>query len=173
MKIVSSGRGIHSPEFYKKKQKAKHIKFALSVLAVLALLALVVFFVRWEKFIVNEIVIAEEIAVDREEIMSAVESELFGYYLYVLPRSNAFLYRRGVIKEKLLKEFPRFSSLDLDLEGFNKLIITAEERKPYALYCIEINECFFLDENGFIFALAPSFSDGVYFTYKTEQPIET
>ena len=50
-----------------------------------------------------------------------------------------------------------------------KLLITVEERAPFALYCI--SDCFFLDEEGFIFANAPSFSSGVYFVYVTENPV--
>ncbi|OHB06354.1 MAG: hypothetical protein A3B16_02070 [Candidatus Zambryskibacteria bacterium RIFCSPLOWO2_01_FULL_45_43] len=171
MRIISSGKAIHSPEFHKKKVKAQRIRLFVYCLLSLVSCAVLIAFFRWEKFIVSEIVIAEEIAVDREEIMATVQDELAGYYLYVIPRSNTFLYRRGVIKEKLLEQFPRFSSLDLNLERFKKLVITAEERKPYALYCREA-ECFFLDEGGFIFAAAPSFSDGVYFIYKTETAIE-
>ena len=173
MKIISSSGGLFSPEFYKKKQKAKKIKLIISFILLLIFLVLAVLFFRWEKFIINEVAIAEEIAVDREEITKLVNKELSGYYFFVIPRNNAFLYQKSLIKEKLLKEFPRFRSLDLKLERFKKLVITALEREPFALYCLDTDNCFFLDEGGYIYAKAPSFSDGVYFVYKTAMPIES
>ncbi|MBI1974239.1 MAG: hypothetical protein HYS51_00020 [Candidatus Zambryskibacteria bacterium] len=172
MRIISSGRAIHSPEFYKKKQKAKRIKFALFILGILAFLTGIVFFLRWQKFLITEVEIADIIVVDREDMAAAVNQELSGYYFFVIPKNNALIYRRGHIKEALLQEFPRFKSLSLNLEGFKKLAIIADERKPSALYCLETDNCFFLDENGLIFAHAPSFSDGVYFIYKTAEPME-
>lgn len=173
MKIVSSGKGLHSPEFYKKKQKAKRIKLVVSILAILAFLILVTYFFRWEKFIISEVVIAEEIAVDREEIIEAIKSELGGYYLYVIPKANALIYPRKALRNRLNREFPRFESFDLNLEGMKKLTFSAKERSPFALYCQSSDTCYFLDENGFIFSLAPSFSEGVYFVYKTKNSIES
>ena len=170
MKIISSGRGIHSPEFYKKKQKARRIRWVVSIIIILILAVLAVYFFRWERFIISEVAVADVIAVDREEIKNVVDAEIRGYYLFVIPKANAFIYRKSFIKERLLKEFPRFKSLELDLRGFKQIFISGEERKPFALYCA--TECFFLDNEGLIFALAPSFSDGVYFIYKMENPLE-
>lgn len=172
MKIISSGRGIHSPEFYKKKQRAKRIRLALYFIVSVLLLVGLVLFLRWEKFLISEVVLAENIVVDREAVLGAITRELSGYYLSVIPKNNAIIYRRKLIKEKLLAEFPRFKSLDLNLRGFKKLAVSVDEREPFALYCAETANCFFLDEEGLIYRAAPSFSDGVYFIYALEHPLE-
>ena len=170
MKIISSSGGLFSPEFYKKKQKAKRIKLLVYCLLFLVSCTILVSFFRWEKFLINEVVLAEEIAIDREEILDAVQEKLSGYYFYVIPKSNALIYRRGLTKERLVEEFPRFKSLDLNLDGFNKLIISGTEYEPFALYCVTSDNCYFLNENGFIFRQAPVFSEGVYFVY--QRPID-
>ena len=111
MKIISSGRSIHSPEFYKKKQKARYIRHGLLSLAALALIILVVYFFRWERFLITEVVIADSIIIDREEVSNAVNRELSGYYLWVIPKNNALIYRRRHTRDVLMKEFPRFSTI--------------------------------------------------------------
>ena len=171
MKIISSSGGLFSPEFYKKKQKARRTKLLASSCLLLAFLIALVLFFRWEKFLISEIVIAEDIAVDRQAIAEVINAELSGHYLYLIPKNNAFIFRRGAMKEKLMETFPRFTSLNLNLEGFNKLVVSASEREPFALYCVESENCFFLDESGFIFAKAPLFSEGVYFIYKDDEPL--
>jgi len=171
MKIISSSGGLFSPEFYKKKQKAKHLKLAVGVSVFIAFVITVILFFRWEKFLISEVVIAEDIMVDRSEVKQSVEQELEGYYFYLIPKSNAFIYKLNNPKDRLLGKFPRFTFLNLDLEGFQKLVVSASEREPFALYCVEVENCFFLDESGFIFAKAPLFSEGVYFIYKDDEPL--
>src|SRR3989338_6310810 len=171
MKIISSSGGLFSPEFYKKKQKAKHLKLAVGVSVFIAFVITVILFFRWEKFLISEVVIAEDIMVDRSEVKQSVEQELEGYYFYLIPKSNAFIYKLNNPKDRLLGKFPRFTFLNLDLEGFQKVVVSASEREPFALYCVEVENCFFLDESGFIFAKAPLFSEGVYFIYKTDEPL--
>ena len=171
MKIVSSGKGLYSSEFYEKKQKSKRIKLIVYCSSFIVFLIVLVLFFRWDKFLINEIVVSDEIVINREEVAESVREELFGYYFYLIPKNNAFLYRRGALKASLIQEFPRFRSLNLNLEGFKKLIISADEREGYALYCTEYSsevenvDCFFVDKEGLIFRKAPSFSYGVYFAY--------
>ena len=141
MKIISSGKGLYSQDFYKKKQKARRTKLFASSFLLLAFLIAVILFFRWEKFLISEVVIAEDIAVDRQAIAEVINAELSGYYLYLIPKNNAIIFRRGAMKDKLIETFPRFTSLDLNLEGFNKLVVSASERDPFALYCVEVEKC--------------------------------
>lgn len=171
MKIVSSGRVLNSREFYEKKKRRRRIQLILLSVGFLSILSSLVYLSRQERFLIVEIAVSGENVIDREEIARAARHLLDDYYLWVIPRANAFIYPRRAVKRSLIAEFPRLKSLDLNLDGQHKLFITVEERKPFALYCANISDCFFLDEEGFIFANAPSFSSGVYFVYVTEDPV--
>ncbi|MDP3763128.1 MAG: hypothetical protein Q8Q92_00500 [bacterium] len=171
MKIVSSGRVLNSREFYEKKKKRRIIKLVLLFVGLLAFFSSLVYLSRQERFLITEVTVSGENVVGKEEIISRVKDLLRGRYLWIVPRTNALVFPRSTIKESLLAEFPRFKSVSLDLDGFHNLFISLEERIPFALYCAKIDtaECYFLDEDGFIFVLAPSFSsDAVYFVYTTE-----
>lgn len=169
MKIVSSGRVINSREFYEKKKKRRRVKFVFFSIGFILILVSFVYLSRQEKFLITEVRVLGENIVDKEELAQVVRRELAGYYFLVVPRTNTFLYPRRLIKQSLVEEFPRLKSVDFDLSGLRELLITIEEHVPFALYCNP--ECFFLDEDGFIFAPAPSFSAGVYFIYTTSNPV--
>jgi hypothetical protein len=172
MKIVSKGRVLNSSEFYKKKQKRRRIQLVFVSISFILLISSFIYLSRHEQLQIVEIIVLGEEVVGKEEIVSTVKELLTGHYLRTVPKANAFLYPRQVIRENLFKEFPRFKSVDLDVNNFHTLSIDVEERAPFALYCANKSECYFLDEDGLIFALAPSFSGAIYFIYTTEKAIE-
>ena len=177
MKIVSSGKVLNSSKLYKKKKRKKIIFIVLLVLGISALLYSFVYFSREERFIISGVSVLGENIVDRSDMETAVRESITGYYLWVLPKSNLFLYPRRTIEHALVEKFPRLSSASIDLSE-KTLYVSVEERLPYALYCGNTNtsasggKCYFLDNEGLIFALAPSFSGNSYFVYATEEPIE-
>ena len=170
MKIVSSGRVLNSREFYEKKKKRKRIKFFILLAGFLSVLYLLVYLSRQERFMITEVAVLGENIVDKEELTQITEYLLEGNYFWLIPRANALIFPRRAIKQSLIEEFPRLKSVDLDLGKQRRLLITVDERLPFALYCA--SDCFFLDEEGLIFAPAPSFSSGVYFIYSVLDPIE-
>jgi hypothetical protein len=172
MKIVSKGRVLNSSEFYKRKQRRKRIKLVLFLISFVLLISLLIYFSRHERIQINEVVVLGEEVVGKEEVVSTAKQLLAGYYFWIIPKTNIFLYPRSDIKNNILRKFPRFKSIDLDVNGFHSLSINVLERVPFALYCRDTSECYFLDEDGFIFALAASFSEAVYFIYTTEDSIE-
>ena len=172
MKIVSSGRVLNSPEFYRKKQKRKRLRLILASIGLVLLLSSLIYLSRHQWFLINKVAVVGEDVIDKAEIEKTTRDMLTGYYLWIFPRANSLIYPEQDIESALLKKFPRFQSVDLDLKGLKTLNITVKERVPFALYCPRVSKCYFLDKEGLIFALAPSFTGTVYFLYTTEDKIE-
>ena len=177
MKIVSSGKVLNSSEFYKKKKLRRRIQLISLLVVVIASIFSLVYFSRQDRFLISEVTVLGENVVDKDQMMQAVGESLGGYYFWLVPRKNVLIYPRRTIEESLIGNFPRLKAVDLNLED-NELFVTVEERVPDALYCPKISlplgagDCFFLDEDGLMFAIAPSFTGAVYFIYTTEEPIE-
>ena len=176
-KIVSTGRTLFSEEFYKKKQKERKARFLVAIFGLIFIALVLVILSRMERFRISAVTVEGNKVVNKEAITQAVNKNLSGYYFYLVPRNNTILYSEDSLKVALAKEFPRFSSVDIALESPQSLKVSVSERKPYALYCgisemAENSLCYFLDENGFIFDLSPSFSNGVYFVYGREDAFE-
>ena len=151
MKIVSTGSTLSSSEFHEKKKKARRRRLYIYIAGILALLALLTALSRQERFLISEVEVDGAKAVSQDEVVSIVQSRLGGYYLWLLPRSNFLIYPRRDIKKSLFREFPRFASIDLALEGTRLLSIVVVEREPFALYCASALlpenafQCYFLD----------------------------
>jgi hypothetical protein len=93
--------------------------------------------------------------------------------LYLFPKSNSILYPRKDIETSVVQAFKRIDKADIRFENLRAISLTVHEREQYALWCrkegIEsedrAEECYFLDQGGFIFAEAPDFTGNVYFRF--------
>lgn len=102
-------------------------------------------------------------------IAVAVRTKLDGTYGYVLPKDNIFLYPKRDITELLLRTYPVLASAQVHAANFHSLGVTVVERQPRALWCPSTSSgqarCHFMDEQGIVYAEAPSFSEPVYLSY--------
>ena len=178
MKIVSSGKGIHSLEFHQKKRRERNIRIAVVVLFVIVFVAIPTYLLKTKRFLISSVEVKGNSVTRTEEIEQIVSGKISGNYLWLFPKSNDVLYPKSDIRNSLLQDIPRLSSVTISLSNPNLLSVSVVERQPFALYCIDIspptsdsnnsNGCFFLDKTGYVFSEAPSFSGGVYFVYTSE-----
>jgi hypothetical protein len=125
---------------------------------------------------------------ESEDIISQVNKGIDGKYWYVFPKKSIFIYPQKTLEVDLLKLFPRLSSVDIGLGEWDSLIVDVRERDSDTIWCKDsespkdvlgnpIEEfssstepvpgdpdqnCFFSDDEGFIFAPAPYFSNSVF-----------
>lgn len=170
MKIVSTGRTISTTEYLAKKMKARRQRLYIASGAFFVLVIAAVFILRLESLQITETVAEGVPATGALAVEARAEDVLSGSYLWLVPKTNAFLYPKTKLERTLAREFPRLSSVAVSLEGSHVLKIEGVERKPFATYCSDT--CYFLDETGFIFDVSPVFSEGVYFVYRVDPPLE-
>jgi hypothetical protein len=169
--IVSTGSTLSSPEFYKKKVQARRRKLLIVLSFIIILVIAGVVILRLERLQIKTVTVSGAIVIGQDVVMDVVKKELDQNYFWLLPKSSVALYPKTQLKEKLFSTFPRFEHVGLTLKGSSELEITVVERKPEALYCAG-EACYFLDEKGFVFDRAPIFSNGVYFIFTKETPLE-
>lgn len=134
------------------------------------------YFSSHHKIVINKIIITGNSIIDAEKLESSVNSKLAGKYLGLFSRSNFLIYPHDKIYDNLTIEFPRIESLIIKREGLNTLHLTIKERLGSYLYCglsvpeerQDIGEnCYFVNNDGYIFDKAPYFSGDVYFKFYT------
>jgi len=177
MKIIGNKDGVRSPEFHRKKERERKIKKAILVFFVVIFLALPIFLVRMARFRIASISIEGDRVSSAEDIKKVVNRDIAGSYLWLIPKSNALFYPEEKIESDLLNEIPKLSAATVELDGMQTVVVTASEREPFALYCKSItsetaSKCFFLDSAGYVFSEAPSFSEGIYTVYGSEEPVD-
>lgn len=146
------------------------------VRAFLALLLILLFLVSFggvsqqDRWKIEHVEVTGEHAVDEEAILSVVKPLISGNYYYTYARENSYLFPREEIEQALLTAFPRLKTARASRIDDHMVEISVTERAPYALWCgevylremYEINDCYFIDDTGFLFDRAPAFSEGVY-----------
>jgi hypothetical protein len=144
-----------------KKRKITFLR-KLSVLSicVLFLISIFILFLTNDKIRIKEnIVINGNTSISTEDILKIVNDELNKRYLFFIPTDNFFLLRRDSIKESIYSDFKKIKEIKINIDNFTYLILEIEERKTESLWCDNLpdkyEKCYFMDEEGFIFAKAP------------------
>lgn len=123
---------------------------------------------------IDKVVVTGVSIIDPIDISTEVKKQLEGRYLYIYNKSNSFIYPERKIYNDLILNFPRIKELSISREGLNILNVNIAERLGSYLYCgskipeleSEIGEnCYFINNDGYIFDRAPYFSGNVYFRF--------
>ena len=162
-------------ENMKRKRRQKRLRlFILLFVLFIVLVGALAFFSGNHRITINKIVVTGTRIINVSDVEWSVQDIISGKYLRLFTKSNIFIYPRSKIYEKLLIDFPRIDSLSINQEGLNTLNINITERAGAYLYCgdtipeveSEIGEnCYFINNDGYIFDKAPYFSGNVYFKY--------
>jgi cell division septal protein FtsQ len=176
MKFFSKGDAIRSPEFHKKKEREKRARLIALIFFLTVFIVTPIYLFRMNRFQVTNIELNGNNVTKYEDVAAIVAQELDGNYLYIFPKSNALIYPNNKIRDNILNNIPRIRDVKVSLVNPKSLNITIIEREPAGLYCRDANinseGCYFMDDNGYIFSQAPSFSGDVYFVYATDPAIE-
>lgn len=117
-------------------------------------------------------------ALDASLVQSYVESQLHDGTNRFLSRGNIFLYPKAAIEKGITASFPRVKAAALSREGFSQTLnVQIQERKALAKWCAAADDCYAMDESGYVFAKESAssttvFSEPYTFTGEmAEQPI--
>lgn len=166
-----------SPRVIEIKHK-KHMRTLRWVIFSVVLFGLIVWGLSYlsndKHVVIDKIEITGAHIISQEGIEKEVKNNLSGEYIHLFSKSNIFIYPRNKIYNNLLLNFPRIESLSVYRDNLRTLHINISERTGSYLYCgvtipenkEEIGEnCYFINDNGYIFDEAPYFSGNIYFKY--------
>lgn len=151
-----------------KKRRLFWVRFSIVTFFILFIIFSLAIFSGNEKIIIKEIKVDGQTSVSEEQVLSIVEKNLARRYFYLFSRNNFLIFPRFQIKNDLLGNIKAIKNLDISWNGWQKIKIEIEERKPYAVWCegdyyfAEGQGCYFLDKNSFIYAKAPTFSGNIF-----------
>ena len=154
------------------------IKIALGI-SVLIFVVCGLIWVAWNKhFLISHINIevAEPQFVDINQIKRYATKNITRRHFYFLPKNNYFLFSKKTLENQILDNYKQIKNVVITRQGFQTITISVIERKISALWCdgkppiqsevevnLEIGNCYFIDEEGYIFTKTPYFYDHIYF----------
>jgi len=165
---------LSSPQRKKRKRRRILFKVALSFLALVLLIGCMSWFAHQDYTRIADIEIEGNKVISSEEISKIAHEEISGKYAWLFPKNNIFIYPKNHLIQKLSDEFSRFSEVDITIVESDLIKVSVAERSPYALWCGEeysgeprdvLGKCYFLDDTGYIFTIAPPISENVYFEF--------
>ncbi len=154
----------------RRREKLKSLAESLAIIfsGTVFVLAGIVYLARLDEVTVSNILVEGEKIIDASDVTRVTREVLSGSYVF-LPRRNIFIYPKKELIASLEYSFPRIKKVDVKRVDFNTLKIFILERDPDALWCKgkpnNLEDCFYVDEDGFIYAKAPFFSGDVFFRY--------
>lgn len=166
-----------SPRIIEIKRKRRVRKLRMTILFFMLFVSIIwalSFFSGNNHIVIDKITITGTHILDQKEIESEIFKDISGKYIYLFSKANSFIYPRKQIYNNLRLNFPRIESLSISRDGLKTLRIDITERTGSFLYCgadipldkDEVGEnCYFINNDGYIFDKAPYFSGNVYFKY--------
>lgn len=166
-----------SPRIIEIKRKHRRERCRKAILFVI-LFGVIVYALSYfssnEKITISKVEITGNHIISRESIEERVFANISGKCLYLFSKANIFIYPRQKIYDDLIFNFPRIEELSIYREGLKAIHVNIKERVGSYLYCganipLDKNEvgenCYFINDDGFIFDKAPYFSGNIYFKY--------
>ena len=123
------------------------------------------------ELLISNVIVSGTSSLGAPELKQFVEDKIAGKYVYLIPRANVLLYPKQMLEKELLSKFKPIREVTINRGVWGTLLVSIDEREPNALWCGEnrlegvIPECYFLDEDGFIYMKAPVFSENVYMRF--------
>jgi len=164
-----------SSHYIKKRRKQAIFRACLWFLFIVSLIWGASFWSHNEFFTIKNIKIVGNDVTVKEDIENIIVADTAGNYFGLFSRANIIIYPKSKIKKDILNQFKRISQVDIGMSDRDSIEVDVVERKPIALWCTsgqditEVNllsdECYFLDETGYIFAKAATFTGNVFFKY--------
>lgn len=155
-----------SPE--EKKKKIKKEYFAISwwrvfwIFIIGSILVGIFILIRLPYFQITTVLVEGTTVVDQRDVIDFVNKQLQGDYLKVFPKSSLFLFSTKRSENNLKKQFSRIENIQVKKTNNHTLSINVGEYKGMYVWCDSDQSCFFMDEDGDVFAPAPIFSGNVY-----------
>ena len=157
----------------KRKRKAIVVKIILFILIFVIVFGSSIYLSKLKNLNINKIEIVGNEIIETKEIQTVVEQTINGKYLWLFPKTNVLIYPKGFIKNSLQNSLKRIKKVNLTIKDNQTLIVTITEREAKYLWCGNVlpeansdnQQCYFLDENGYLFDNAPYFSGNVYFKF--------
>ena len=167
----------------KRRQQKRIFLTYVGCFLFIALLVGFIFLMRVERLQIVDVVILGGDNISHNEIHSFVDEVLDESYVFVIPKSNMFVYPKRYLENGILERFSRVQNISMSHSFSQTLSVEFGEYEPYALWCEGVSPhaldfiqeetesdttCFYLSEAGYIYAQAPDFSEGVYFRFHNE-----
>ena len=164
-------KSVKVNEFYRKKRNMRFKKMLIFLVLICVIFVGLGFLSKLNKFSISDIKVVGNSVLTEDEIKSAVGREISENYLFLFSKKNSFIYPKNKIEVDLAEKFKRIDTISVRRDGLRTLVVELKEHSGKYMLCDMYQEdksaenCFFVDDVGYVFAEAPHFSGNIYFRF--------
>jgi cell division septal protein FtsQ len=171
---------LNSPrllELKKSRRNKSLFKIFAWLSCIFLLLSLFIYLSRIQEFQIKNITVTGVKVLEEKDVVQNINTELSLKYAYLFPKSNIFLYSKKNLTENLMSSFKRIQSVEYKITGESTLNVNIVEREALYTWCgktlpetgmSDSENCYFIDQSGYVFDEAPHFSPEVFFRFYGE-----
>lgn len=151
----------------------KQVFVGVGIVIVLVLLTTAIWHgTRIESLQITQVEVVGGYTIPHKEIEDTVQQVLVGEYFKLVPRTFRATYPKKAILENI-RNIPRVKNVQIEIIDTQKVVVAFEEYRPHALWCADVftEECFFLDEFGYAFTIAPTLTGSAFIRYVASEII--
>ncbi len=168
------------------RRKKLFLKASFLLLGLFLFIGGIIIFLNIPKFRIRDISVEGAVMLNQTQFQAEISNLLRGKFFRIIPYDNIFILPKKKISANLLQKFPLIKNVSLKNNFSRQLVVVVDERKPEALWCLSSisastspaapisDSCAFIDERGFIFQQAPTFSGVIFpkFFDERQQPAD-
>ena len=149
-----SDKNYKSSNLIKRKKKILRLKIIILFILTILIVGGLAYLSNSDSVKISDINVNDTSFFDKKEIEKIIREELEGRYLLVLGKNNIFLLPKYKIEERVREYNKSIKTVLVNLSGTRSISVNIEEYKPTAVWCQD-SDCYYLNEDGFIFNKAP------------------
>jgi len=137
-----------------RRRRRRLIVFGFVVFALVLLVGALAWASRAPVFTIQGVEVRGTHTVSKDALKAAAEGQLSTAGFALFSKRSMFLYPEKTIEKQILEIFPRVKTVEASLTAVinPSLSLSVAEREPFALWCEDVSTCFFLDDEGVLFA---------------------
>lgn len=169
--VLTSPRALEM----KHSRRVHSVRLAILVsMLIVSILGACAYFSNDRHITINKITVSGTHIINASDVESLAQNELSGKYFHLFARADSLIYPKREIYNTLREKYPSIEELAVYRANRNTLNIDIKERSASYLYCgAQVPElpadvgdnCYFINNDGYIFDNAPYFSGNIYFKY--------
>lgn len=153
---------IRSPKQLRKTRQKTIRRVVFFSVLVLGIAGAIIYGLLRPELRISSIEIDGKEGLPKEDITAFIKTGMQGTYLGFIPKAHILFYPENALKAGVLSAFPALSRVDFSRGSLSAIQVSAISRNPYILWC-EMEECFLMDETGFVFAEAGVNAEALYY----------
>ena len=138
------------------RARRKRMRTRISIVSLAALVLFLVFVVgltHMPFLQVRDVQVSGAVTLASTTVAGYIQEEISGFYLFVVPKRNIFIYPKRAIADGLLEKFPELRAADVHAGDFHTIEAEVVEREQKALWCQSM-QCFLMDQSGVVYGYA-------------------